>query len=154
MLFLAGLILASTLSAQSALDKLVGKWKYVSEKAVPPDENIAAETITIEKLRPNTYRETVDQVMKSGQKQTRTTTQTCDGTEHHIDGTPQGMTMICQPQTHDFVTKRDGNIVMEVKTEFSDDGRIVTFHRKRLSPNGQWLEDTRVWEKEERPGQK
>ena len=74
-LVLSFLLFAAVSWAESSLDKMVGTWKYAPEKAVPPDENIASEVIKIEKVGPNTIRQETEQVMKSGKKQSMTTTQ-------------------------------------------------------------------------------
>lgn len=141
-------ISAGLCCADTAVDKMVGTWKYVPEKAVPPEKNLTSEVIRIAKIGPYTVRDETDQVTSSGNKRTMTQIQTCDGKESHRQGAPLDTTWICDPKTYNFVVKRSGRVVMNVKTEFSADGRTVTYHRKRLDPSGHWVEDTRVWERQ------
>ena len=144
----SGLLLVGACHAQNAIDKVVGTWKPQPERFSPPDENLASGTEWITKVGPNTVRQKTELVDKSGAKRTSDTTETCDGKEHHTEGAPEGSTWICQPETWDFVSRRDGKVVMEVKTIFSDDGRTMTFHRRRFDRTGKWVEDTRVWLKQ------
>jgi hypothetical protein len=37
---------------------------------------------------------------------------------------------------------------MDVKREFSTDGKLVTYRRHRLDNTGKWVDDIRVWEKQ------
>lgn len=143
---LTPLMFSLPLFAQGLVHKMVGHWTYLPEKAIPPDPNLKAADITFEKLGSYKLREVSEQTDGSGTKKSLVMVVFCDGEESHNEGSPEGATWICDPETYNFVVKMNGKPGMEVKTDFSVDGRTVTYHRKRLV-NGKWNEDTRVWEK-------
>ena len=146
LLLIPAVVSAVSACAEDAVDRMIGTWKYNPQQS--HDETTTAGQWTFEKTGPYSWRHVSDQTLKSGEKRHTVTTQICDGAEHHNEGRPAGVTSICDPKTLSFVAKTDGKIGMEVKTEFSPDGRTVTYHRKLLNQEGKWVEDVRVWDKQ------
>jgi hypothetical protein len=139
---------AVSASAQDVTDKMVGTWKLRTDKFVPSDDIIASGTVVVTKTAPDTTRSVSYEVLKNGNKREQQVFQICNGQERPIPNGPAGMTAICNARTGDFTIKRDGKVIMDVKREFSRDGRIVTFRRHRLDSAGKWVDDVRVWEKQ------
>src|SRR5689334_18396023 len=83
--------------ALSAAD-FVGTWKLNTAKS--KSGNIVGQTMKIEQTGANTYKTTIDTVLKSGEKRHEEINRTCDGKEHPRTGvglTPApGASEICQ----------------------------------------------------------
>lgn len=125
---LSALVFAATVQGQN----FTGTWKLNPEKSknVPP--TTAAQTLTIERSGPNSWRSAVDLVLKSGEKKHAEITRTCDGQEHPIPNTDE--TESCEllnTGERRFTEKRDGKIIVVVTSSVSTDGRTMTNRAKR-----------------------
>src|SRR5437868_5657900 len=101
------LSLTATLSAAD----IAGTWVFNPAKSTAP--NIISQTMKIEQTGPNTYKDTIDVVLKSGQKVHQEINRIYDGKEHPVTGVgiTSGGTEICEQidaSTRKFTQKRDG----------------------------------------------
>jgi hypothetical protein len=95
---------------------------------IPIHAQKAVDTIDndIEKIGPYKLREVTHSTDRSGNTKTIVTVHICDGKENPIEGSPESMTLTCDPATYNFVVKKDGKPMMEVQTDFSADDRTIT----------------------------
>ena len=125
-------ILGSLLLAASAMAAdFSGTWKLDPAKSKPGND-LASETMKIEKTGQNAYHVTLDRVLKSGESRHQEISRTCDGKEHPATGVgfkQEGATEICEfldASTHKVTQKRDGKQVSQFTSTISGDGKVMT----------------------------
>ena len=123
------MILGTILLAVTGAD-FTGTWKLNLAKSKLRND-LASETMKIEQTGPNTYRTTVDIVLKSGQKEHQEINRICDGEEHPSTGVgfkQEGAAEICEQMSSSrkVTQKRDGKAVSEFTSTVSGDGKVMT----------------------------
>lgn len=110
-----------------------GTWKLNLAKSKPRNGNVlASQTMKIERTGSNTYRNTIDAVLNSGQARHTEINRIYDGKEHPITGVgvdSERVTEICQElgaSTRKITQKRDGKAVSEITSTVSPDGKMMT----------------------------
>ena len=141
------LLFLVSLAHADNIDKLVGIWKLNparSKLAQPLGET----TMKIQRTASNSYKGEVEVVSSSGEKLPITYNRVCDGHEHHPESQPAGVTEICDPVTLNVTTKRDGQENAQLIFTFARDGKSFTLARKRLGPDGKWIDETLFFERQ------
>lgn len=133
------LMLLATLTLSFGLqgaDPFVGTWKLNVEKSkLRPNSDVASETMTITETGPNTYRNTIDIVSKTGERRRQIINRTSDGKEHPATGEgfkQEGATEVnvrANSSTRKITQKRNGVVTSEITATLSADGKVMTNHR-------------------------
>ena len=112
-----------------------GTWKLNVGKSKLRGNDIASETVTITQTGPNTYTTTIDLVTTSGVKRHLEISRVNDGKEHPAAGVgfkQEGRTEISQqiiPSIRKITSKKDGNVIGEIISTLSPDGKVMTNRR-------------------------
>jgi hypothetical protein len=119
-----------------------GTWKLDLEKSKMHTAGIAADTMTIEKTGPNSYRTTVDLTYSSGQKDHATRDRVYDGKERAVSGVGTAAsgneTETCELSAdgeRKITQKRDGKVIATITSKVSADGK--TMNNTRSDPSGE-----------------
>src|SRR5215469_4851940 len=126
-LTLAGVFLCATAMAAD----FVGTWKLNQEKSPDPNPNVVSMTMKLQPIGANSYRTTIDSVLKSGEKRHNDIDRVYDGQERHVtnDGlSPQG-TEICEitpDGVRKITMKENGKVVAVIEATISADGKTMT----------------------------
>jgi hypothetical protein len=123
-----------------------GTWQLNAAKSKL--DNTVGQTMKIENVGPDTYKTTIDAVLKSGEKRHQEISRTYDGKERPSVGigAPSGATEICQhvnASTRKVTQKRDGKLFSEFTSTISPDGKVMT--NRRITGN---TEEILVFEKQ------
>jgi hypothetical protein len=123
-----------------------GTWQLNAAKS--KSDTTVSQTMKIEKAGSDTYKTTIDVVLKSGEKRHQEINRTYDGKEHPSTGVgaPSGAREICQqvnPSTRKVTQKRDGKLFSEFTSTISSDGKVMT--NRRITGN---TEEILVFEKQ------
>jgi hypothetical protein len=119
-LTIAGVIFAGTTLAAGPF---VGTWKL----RPTPTGKLAERTITEVETAPDVFRDTYQDVAKTGEKSKREDSLICDGKEHPVPG--EKYTLTCRPidaNTRTITGKQDGKPIQEIRHELSADGKSMT----------------------------
>ena len=134
-----------------AAESFVGTWKLNVEKSKLTGNNadLASETMTISKTGANSFRTTIDSVLKSGKTQHFEINRIYDGKEHPATGVGfrEGLTEIDQrldASTRKITQKRDGKLAGEFTSTVSPNGKTLTNDTHRIDGS----EDIQVFEKQ------
>ena len=111
--------------------------------------NIAAETMTIEKTGPNSYRTAIDLTYSSGQTVHAARDRVYDGKEHPVTGAGTAAsgdeTETCEfapDGARKIIQKRDGKVLATITSTVSANGKIM--NNTRSDANG---EDVMVFDR-------
>ena len=118
-----------TIGTMAAAD-FTGTWKFNPAKS-QYHRDVSEAVLTIKQTGPDTYTSIEDFVTKSGQKQHQEIVRIFDGKEHPSprSGAAKGAVLICQlgpGATRKFVESDNGEVVYEVTSTLSDDGKVMT----------------------------
>ena len=127
-------------------ESFYGTWKLNVAKSKIQCSDIASETMTITATGPNSYRNVIDSVSKSGKaRHQENGDRYLDGKAYPIPG-QTGLTQTIQridASTHKITTKKDGKVVVEIISTVSPDGKVQTNHRVEGT-----CDETQVFEKQ------
>ena len=129
----AGVFVVFFCCATAMAADFTGTWKLNLAKSKMRSAEITAETLTIEKTGPNSYRSTVDITSASGKKSHFSVDRVYDGQEHAYKssdaGVPRNGSEICQFVAgggRKITFKTDGSVVATMTSTLSGDGHTIT----------------------------
>src|SRR5580704_7491996 len=120
------LALLSLSTLLMASESFYGTWKLNVAKSDIKCGDIASQAMTITETGPNTYRNVIDSVSKSGEKRHQGGgDRFLDGKEHSIAGQAGASEIIerVDASTHKITQKLDGKITTEITATVSRDGK-------------------------------
>jgi hypothetical protein len=127
-----------------------GIWKLDLKKSKMRSADITAETMTIEKTGPNSYRTSVDVTYSSGQTFHAARDRVCDGKEHPVSGADTAAsgneTETCEIAPgggRTIIQKRDGQVIATITSKLSANGKSM--NNTRSNPDG---EDVMVFDRQ------
>jgi hypothetical protein len=127
-----------------------GIWKLDLKKSKMRSADITAETMTIEKTGPNSYRTSVDVTYSSGQTLHAARDRVCDGKERSVSGADTAAsgneTETCEIAPgggRKIIQKRDGQVMATITSTISSHGK--TMNNTRSNPDG---EDVMVFDRQ------
>jgi len=106
-----------------AADPWAGTWKM----RITAQSKLGSRTITETEAGSDTFHVAFDDVSKAGEKSKSDAVWVCDGKEHAAEGA--STLRICTrtgATTRVLASKRDGNIVDQVRHSLSADGKVLT----------------------------
>ena len=109
-----------------------GTWQLNTVRS--KSDNTVRQTMKIEEIGPNTYKTTIDVVLKSGEKRYQEIKRKCDGKEYRSIGVggPSGASEICQqlnPSTLKITEKRRGKLFSQFTSTISSDEKVMINRR-------------------------
>jgi hypothetical protein len=126
----AGVFIVFLCCATAMAADFTGTWKLNLQKTKMRSANITAETLTIEKTGPNSYRTTIDRTLTSGEKYHVAIDRVYDGKERAVSGPDAGSphSEICEVVTgggRKIQLKADGKVTT-INSTLSADGQTLT----------------------------
>jgi hypothetical protein len=114
-------------------ESFYGTWKLnVAKSKLPCSADLTSETMKIVETGPDSYRNVVDVVLKSGEtRHQEGANRVFDGKDHAVPG-QAGVTEAVQrvgATTHKITQKKDGKVVGEITGVVSSHGKVMTNHR-------------------------